>query len=127
VFTPDRRISQRFKLRSLLSFSRVKLLAEGKQRTKAIDISTTGVCFATSLDVSVGEVLEVLLEIPRRVTGEKTIARKFTGRITYIVPIVPHDGASGHSRIGVQLLYYEAGPTIWQGATPAGECGSTHD
>jgi len=107
VFKPDRRITPRFKLQTVLAFSRMKSLLDSQQKTKAINISTTGVCFATSLTVSVGEMLEVLLGIPRRVTGLRAIARKFTGRITYIDP---HHDSLGNSRVGVQFLYYEVVP-----------------
>jgi hypothetical protein len=105
VFKPDRRIMPRFKLQTVLAFSRTKSLSDSRQKAKTINISTTGVCFATSLTMSVGEVVEVLLGIPRRVTGVRAIARKFTGRITYIDP---HNGPPGNSRVGVQFLYYEA-------------------
>jgi len=74
------------------------------ERTKAIDISTTGVCFATNLGLAVGEVVEVLLEIPKRVSGTMAIPRKFTGRITHVDS---HNSLPGYSRIGVQLLYCE--------------------
>jgi len=107
VFKPDRRISPRFKLPTVLAFSRTKPLFDSQQKTKAINISTTGVCFATSVTVSVGELLEVLLGIPRRVTGLRATVRKFTGRITYIDP---HHDPLGNSRVGVQFLYYEVVP-----------------
>jgi hypothetical protein len=54
--------------------------------------------------MSVGEIIEVLMEIPRRVTGAKPINRRFTGRVTHVKSeIMPQ----GISIIGVQLLYYE--------------------
>jgi len=109
VFKPDRRITPRFKLQTVLAFSRIKSLFDSQQKTKAINISTTGVCFATSLTVSVGEIVEILLRIPRRVTGLRAIARKFTGRITYIDS---HNGPPGNSLLGVQFLYYEAVPAL---------------
>jgi hypothetical protein len=105
VFTPNRRITPRFKLQTSLCFNRVKQQSDSEHKARTINISSTGVCFATSLAVSVGEAIELFLEIPRRVTGATAIARRFTGRITHIDSC---DGPAGHSRIGVQLLYGEA-------------------
>jgi hypothetical protein len=105
VITPNRRTTPRFKLQTSLCFSRVEQQSESEHKAKTINISSTGVCFATSLAVSVGEAIELLLEIPRRVTGAQAIARRFTGRITHIKSC---DGSAGLSLIGVQLLYGEA-------------------
>jgi hypothetical protein len=101
----ERRVTPRFKLHTPLSFHRMEALSEGEQQSKAIDISTRGVYFATSLALSIGEAVEVLLEIPkRRVTGTKAIIRRFTGRVIHIERKNMLEGLSG---IGVQLLYYE--------------------
>jgi hypothetical protein len=105
VFTPNRRTTPRFKLQTSLYFNRAEQQSDSGYKAKTINISSTGVCFATSLAVSVGEAIELFLEIPRRVTGATAIARRFTGRITHINSC---DGPAGHSRIGVQLLYGEA-------------------
>jgi len=100
----ERRIMPRFKIHTPLAFNRMKPLFESEQQAKAINISATGVYFATSLAVSVGEFIEVLIEMPRRVTGVKAIGRRFTGRVTHI----ECEGMpQGLSRIGVLFLYYE--------------------
>jgi hypothetical protein len=75
------------------------------EQTRALNISTTGVCFATRLAMCVGEVVEILLEIPKQVTGTLAIRRRFTGRITHVDS---QTNLPGYSRIDVQLLYYEA-------------------
>jgi hypothetical protein len=79
------------------------------EQTRALNISTTGVCFATSLAVSVNEVVEVLIEIPKQVTGTLAIRRRFTGRIAHVDS---QADLPGYSRIGVQLLYCEAVATL---------------
>jgi hypothetical protein len=81
----------------------------GSEQTKAINISATGVCFATRVVLCVGEVVEVLLEIPKRVTGTMAIPRRFTGRITHVDS---QTSLPGYSRVGVQLLYCEAVATL---------------
>jgi hypothetical protein len=102
--TAERRITPRFKLHVPLSFHRMEALSGGEHKARAINISTRGVCFATSLAVSVGEAIEILLEIPKRVTGEKGMIRRFTGRVAHIESMNVPQGAL---EIGVQLLYYE--------------------
>jgi PilZ domain len=102
--TSDRRITPRFKLHTPLSFRRMEALAEGAQRAKAINISTRGVYFITHLALHVGEAVELLLEMPKRVTGAKSSSRRFTGRVTHVESQNMPQGLSG---IGVQLLYYE--------------------
>ena len=100
----ERRITPRFKLHTPLSFHRMEALSEGEQLAKAINISTRGVYFTTNLVLRVGEAVELLLEMPKRVTGAKASSRRFTGRVTHVeLKNMP----SGLSGIGVQLLYYE--------------------
>jgi hypothetical protein len=97
----DRRSTPRFKLHTSLSFNRRMSLSDSEQ-TRALNISTTGVCFGTRLALSVGEVVEVLLEMPKRVTGTMAVPRRFTGRITHVDS---QTNLPGYSYIGVQLLY----------------------
>lgn len=100
----ERRITPRFKLHTPLSFHRMEALSEGEQQAKAINISTRGVYFTTDLVLRVGEAVELLLEMPKRVTGAKASSRRFTGRVTHVELENMPLGLSG---IGVQLLYYE--------------------
>ena len=102
--TLEHRITPRFKLNTRLSFHRMKTLSEGEHQARAINISTRGVYFATNVILCIGEALEVLLEMPKRVTGVKAGIRRFAGRVTHIESTNMLPGLSG---IGVQLLYYE--------------------
>jgi PilZ domain len=101
----NRRNTPRFKLQTSLYFSRIKSLADGEHEARTINISKTGVCFFTGHAVEVGEVIKVLLEIPRRVTGVTASTRRFTGKITRINR---DDSVAQVSRVSVQLLYSEA-------------------
>jgi len=100
----ERRVTPRFKLRTPLSFHRMEAPSEGQQQARAINISTRGIFFATKLVMTVGEALEVLVEIPKRVTGVSAPTRRFQGRVTHIEFANLPEGTTG---IGVQLLYYE--------------------
>jgi len=102
VVSPERRITPRFKLHTRLSFHRIGSLSEGEQQARSINISTRGVLFATNLAMSVGETVEVVLEIPKRVSGMNANIHRFTGRVAHI-----ESTKVGTSFIGVQLLYYE--------------------
>jgi hypothetical protein len=102
--TPDKRITPRFKLHTPLSFHSMETLPKSAHQAKAINISTRGVYFATSVTLCVGEAVEVLLEMPKRIAGVKAGMRRFVGRVTHIESDTTFRGLSG---IGVQLLYYE--------------------
>jgi hypothetical protein len=102
--TSDRRITPRFKLHTPLTYHRMESVSDGAQAANAINISTRGVYFASSLGICVGDTLEVSLEVPRRVTGSKPINRRFAGRVTHVESQCMPLGQSG---IGVQFLYYE--------------------
>ena len=102
--TRERRITPRFNLHTALSFHRMDAPSEGEQQTKAINISTRGVYFVTSLAMLVGEAVEILLEIPKRVTGTEASIRRFTGRVRHVES---ENMPAGISAIGVELLYYE--------------------
>jgi len=101
---PERRITPRFKLHTPLTFHRKEADSEGTQEANAINISTRGVYFASSLGFCVGEALEVSLEVPKRVTGSQAKNRCFIGRVTHVES---QSMAQGQSGIGVELLYYE--------------------
>jgi hypothetical protein len=100
----DHRITPRFRVHTPLSFHRMETLSEGEHQAKAINVSTRGVFFATNVVLCVGEALEVLLDMPKRVTGTKAGIRRFAGRVTHVESKNMLQGLSG---IGVELLYYE--------------------
>ncbi|MFZ0787282.1 MAG: PilZ domain-containing protein [Candidatus Acidiferrales bacterium] len=102
--TSEHRITPRFKLHPSLSFHRIEPLSDAEHQSNAINISTTGVYFATKIVLRVGEVVEVLLRMPKRVSGVKTEIRRFKGRVTHIESENMPPGVSG---IGVQFLYFE--------------------
>jgi len=102
--TSERRITPRFKLHIPLSFHRIEESCEDAQQAKAINISTRGVYFMADRAMCVGEALEVLLQMPKRVTGIRGATRRFIGRVSHVEVQSTVQGQTG---IGVQLLYYE--------------------
>jgi len=100
----ERRITPRYNRKTALSFHKLDALSERVQCARAINISSRGIYFATSVPMSVGEPIEILLEMPKRITGLVTGMRRFTARVAHVESVISPDG---HSGIGVQLLYYE--------------------
>jgi PilZ domain len=99
----ERRRTRRFKVSIPL---RVHATAEHDDRVQSINVSASGVCFATSQALRVGQRVELELRIPKRVTGSKPAERCFTGRVVHIKT----NGSSGTPlEVGVQFLYYESG------------------
>jgi hypothetical protein len=102
--TPERRITPRFRLQTPLVFHRMEALFEGAHKADAINISTGGVYFLTGLSMHVGEALEVMLAVPRRVTGTKATMRRFIARVSHVEV---KSLSAGQAGVGVQLIYYE--------------------
>jgi hypothetical protein len=98
----ERRVTPRFNLRTPLCFHRMEAPCK-QERASAINISTRGVYFITNLDICIGEAVEILLEVPKRVTGMRAMNRRFAGRVAHVESNTP----PGQTGIGVQLLYYE--------------------
>ncbi len=101
---PERRITPRFKFPTPISIHRTEASNENEVRSKAINISREGLYFVARVKLSVGETVEVLVKMPKRVTGVETGTRRFVGRVRHIEMEGIPEGQSG---IGVQLLYYE--------------------
>ena len=104
--TSERRIAHRIKLRVPLRFHRLNTLSERDQGENSINISSSGIYFTTNLPLSVGEAVEVLLKMPKRITGTHGVKRCFTGWVTHIESEKLPEGYSG---VGVQFLCYQAG------------------
>jgi PilZ domain len=98
----ERRRTRRFKVSIPLRVN----ATENDHRVHSINVSASGVCFATSETLRVGQRVELQLRIPKRVTGSKPADRCFTGRVVH----VKTNGSSATPlEVGVQFLYYESG------------------
>jgi PilZ domain len=101
----ERRRTRRFKLRVPLHIHRTNSAIERAQRVSSVNISASGVCFATNHPVSVGQSLQLNLRMPKRIPGTPSGECSFTGRVVHVKS---GNGAGGPSQVGVQFLYYEA-------------------
>jgi hypothetical protein len=100
----DNRITPRFSLHAPMSFHRTGTLSEDEYKASTINISIHGVYFATEVFLQVGESVEVLLGMPKRVMGVRVGIRRFLGKVTHIESMDTLPGLSG---VGVHLLYFE--------------------
>jgi hypothetical protein len=103
----ERPIPPRFNLRTPQSFQCMQAASEIMRKAKAINILARDIYFATNLAVSVGELIEVLIEIPMRVTGMRARSRRFTSRVAHIES---NGVPPGLSKISVLFRYRERSP-----------------
>ena len=101
-FLKDRRFSRRHCLRTPLRV-RIWKSAIPEQRTESLNLSEQGIYFATSLPISEGEIVEVLLKMPEEITGEPTTEWRCTGRVVRAEPV---DSPRGNLGLGVQFYCY---------------------
>jgi hypothetical protein len=98
----ERRRTRRFKVSIPL---RINATAERDHRVNSINVSASGVCFATSQALRVGQRVELQLRIPKRVTGSTPAVRCFTGRVVHVKT---NGSSTAPIEVGVQFLYYES-------------------
>jgi hypothetical protein len=100
----ERRRARRFKLRVPLRVHRPNLV-DRPQRVSSLNISASGVCFATNHPLSVGQSVEMNLRMPKRIPGPPSGECFFTGRVVHVKS--RNGSHNGTSEVGVQFLYYE--------------------
>jgi phosphoserine phosphatase RsbU/P len=100
----ERRTARRFIINVPLHLQPTKTPSPVARAIRAMNVSTRGVYFATDLPLSQGQLVQVLLQMPKEVTGKVVNERRFTGRVAHVHPNAFANGMSG---VGVQFLYYE--------------------
>jgi PilZ domain len=100
----ERRRARRFKLRVPLRVHRPNVV-DRPQRVSSLNISASGVCFATSHPLSVGQSVELNLRMPKRIPGTPSGECSFTGRVVHVA--ARNGSHNGDSEVGVQFIYYE--------------------
>jgi hypothetical protein len=102
--TAERRYTERYRLKIPLLFCPLHSPLTNGHQAKSINISSRGVYFVTSHPVFVGLPVQVLLRLPKKITGTPPTERVFDGRVSHIEC---KDVASGSSGVGVEFLYWE--------------------
>jgi Tfp pilus assembly protein PilZ len=101
--TQDRRLAQRYKLKTDLRI-RVRRSDAAELKAESEDVSQRGVFFNTDLPLSEGAALDLLVEMPEAVTGVPAAQWLCTG---HVVRIVPADLPERPCGVGVQFDFYE--------------------
>jgi Tfp pilus assembly protein PilZ len=107
----ERRYSHRFGLKVPLVFSAMNTPLANGHLTQSINISSRGVYFVTSHPVFVGLPVQVLLRMPKRITGALPSERVFAGRVSHVEP---EKASSGSSGVGVEFFYWERSQSAGQ-------------
>src|SRR5882672_4319406 len=100
----ERRIARRFILNVPLQLLPIKGPSQAAWAVETMNISTRGVYFTTDLPLCQGQLVQVLLQMPKEITGNVVNERCFTGRVAHVHPNGFADGMSG---VAVQFLYHE--------------------
>jgi Tfp pilus assembly protein PilZ len=100
----ERRTAPRLIMNVPLQLQPVKRPSLATRVVSAVNISNLGVYFATELPLSQGEIVQVLVQLPKEISGDAVNQRRFTGRVVHVHPSGFRNGMSG---VGVQFLYYE--------------------
>jgi hypothetical protein len=99
----ERRTAHRFILSVPLQLQLIQAPSLAARELKTMNISTRGVYFATDLPICQGQLVQVLLQMPKEISGNVMNERRFTGRVAH----VDSNGfANGMSGVGVQFLRY---------------------
>ncbi|MGA2099138.1 MAG: PilZ domain-containing protein [Candidatus Acidiferrum sp.] len=107
ITSRDRRSTHRVSLRTPL---RVKIWKseEPERRVESVNLSQTGVFFATDSPIREGETVEILLRMPEELTDEPPTEWRCTG---HVVRVGWLDSAQGTLGVGVQFDCYEVART----------------
>jgi hypothetical protein len=102
-FGSDRRSTPRHNIQTRLRV-RVPGSTSPERRATAENLSKGGVCFATDLLLKMGAKVELLLKMPREITGVLASEWLCTG---HVVRVEPGRSPRGLQRVGVQFDCYE--------------------
>jgi Tfp pilus assembly protein PilZ len=99
----ERRSSRRVQFKTAL---RVRLWKSGstEQRAESENLSERGTFFATDAPLAIGSALEILLKMPKEITGKPATEWRCTGRVVRLGPV---DTPRGKLGVGVQFDCYE--------------------
>ncbi len=82
----ERRTARRFIMNVPLQLQPAKTPSLAARPIRAMNVSTRGVYFATDLPLSQGQLVQVLLQMSKEVTGKVVNERRFTGRVAHVHP-----------------------------------------
>jgi hypothetical protein len=78
--------------------------ASPEQACQTINVSMLGAYFSAEVAPKVGDLVQVLIELPKKVTGKQTAHYCFTARVVHVEP---DRSVSGTNGVGVNFYSYE--------------------
>jgi len=102
-FTRDRRISNRHAVKTPLKV-RLWKSATPEHSGQSENISQQGMFFATDLSMGIGTVVELVLKMPKEITGEPETEWRCTGHVVRVAQVDTEVGTQG---VGVQFDCYQ--------------------
>ncbi|HKN74165.1 MAG TPA: PilZ domain-containing protein [Candidatus Acidoferrum sp.] len=103
IATLDRRLSRRLSLKTPLRV-RIWKSAAPEESAESLNLSESGVYFATDSAIREGETLEILLNMPEEITDEPSTEWRYTGHVVRVETV---DSTRGKLGVGVQFDCYE--------------------
>jgi hypothetical protein len=103
ISSMDRRLARRLRFKTPLRV-RIWKSADPEQRAESVNISQSGVYFASDLPIREGETVEILLRMPEEITDEPSTEWRCTG---HVVRVERAGVANGKIGVGVQFDCYE--------------------
>jgi hypothetical protein len=112
----DRRHRPRFGLKVPFEIRAIDQVTTTAQLAESLDISASGLYFATELPMNVGTRIELFIQMPSEIAGNSAPKRRCMGRIVRLHAASPTDAHGGN---GLEIQCYD----VLDGArsTPAGE------
>jgi Tfp pilus assembly protein PilZ len=107
ITSSDRRLARRLSFKTPLRVRIWKSKAP-EQRTVSVNLSQSGVFFATDSPLREGETVEILLKMPEEITDEPPTEWRCTG---HVVRVERNGGVGGKLGVGVQFDCYEVSRT----------------
>jgi Tfp pilus assembly protein PilZ len=99
----DRRLARRHTLKTALQV-RFRSAGVTEQKVESENLSQRGVFFVTNLPFSTGTELDLLVEMPERITGASAAQWLCAG---HVVRVVPLDSPQGTNGVGVQFDFHD--------------------
>jgi hypothetical protein len=99
----DRRLARRLSFKTPLRVRIWKSTAP-EQKAESVNLSQSGVFFASDAPIREGETVEILLNMPQEITDEPSIEWRCTG---HVVRVERADAMGGKTGVGVQFDCYE--------------------
>jgi Tfp pilus assembly protein PilZ len=102
-FATDRRFARRFGVKTALRV-RVWKSSIPEERAESMNVSEGGIFFVTNRPHQEGQVVEILLKMPKEITGDPPTEWRCTGSVVRVEPI---DSVKGKLGVGVRFDCYE--------------------